>query len=467
MAEENKVVVEKKEVVKESTQTTNPRGRKGIVWTLALSLLSGLVFGLAFMLYSANNTANYYASSLESNYQKSYYDLVDKVNNMEVKLSKVVSSNDNVYSEKVLNEISKNCEDAQNNLNMLPINMAGVEESLKFINQLGGYCQTLANKLGKGGSLTPQEKLTLVQLHRSVKNMCNSFEGMNQSMANGYSIINQGLKVEGDYNDITLSLQSMKEKDVEYPTMIYDGPFADSQILKEVKGLKAQTEVSKDQARASLSKIFDVKETDIKFETEANSNFTTYDFSFKKDKISFYAQITKKGGFLLTVSSYNDTRAININREEASVLAKDFVEKVNLKNLEIVWSDVVGQDAYFNFAPVVDGVIIYPDLAKVKVDLASKQVIGFEATSYYTNHIDRTLGSFAISSAQAKQVISGDYAISTIKKALSPIDFNEVLTWEIKAIKEGSIYYFYVDAQSGQLVNILKVIYTQDGSKLM
>lgn len=170
---------------------------------------------------------------------------------------------------------------------------------------------------------------------------------------------------------------------------------------------------------------------------------------------------------MLTVSSYNDTRAININREEASVLAKDFVEKVNLKNLEIVWSDVVGQDAYFNFAPVVDGVIIYPDLAKVKVDLASKQVIGFEATSYYTNHIDRTLGSFAISSAQAKQVISGDYAISTIKKALSPIDFNEVLTWEIKAIKEGSIYYFYVDAQSGQLVNILKVIYTQDGSKLM
>jgi germination protein YpeB len=167
------------------------------------------------------------------------------------------------------------------------------------------------------------------------------------------------------------------------------------------------------------------------------------------------------------MASYNDSSAVTINREQAKQIAAQFVEKAGIKDMECVWSDVVAKDAYFNFAPVVNGVIIYPDLVKVKVDLAHGEVVGFEAKSYYTNHQDRSIGNFAISAEQARKQVKNGYVIKQNSKALAPIDFEEVLCWEFETLNNGNIYYFYVDAQTGQLVNVLRVIKTNDGSKLM
>jgi spore germination protein len=440
--------------------------RKNIFWTVTLSVLSGLVFGLSVMLYTQYNAASNYAASLEANYQKSYFDLNDKINNMEIKLSKVVSSTSPSYSAKMLNEISKNAEDAQSNLNLLPISMNGVEESLAFINKVGGYTGTLAKKLNKGEILTEQEVQTLEKLHQSVLKMKQSMQKMTEDMWNGYSILQNGLSFKGDHNQFTVSLQSLNAGDVEYPTMIYDGPFSDSQLKKQAKGL-TENYVSEEQALSNLSELMDIPKDSIKLAGDAKSYFETYDFSFEKSNMNFYAQMTKKGGKLLTMASYNDSSAVTINREQAKQIAAQFVEKAGIKDMECVWSDVVAKDAYFNFAPVVNGVIIYPDLVKVKVDLAHGEVVGFEAKSYYTNHQDRSIGNFAISAEQARKQVKNGYVIKQNSKALAPIDFEEVLCWEFETLNNGNIYYFYVDAQTGQLVNVLRVIKTNDGSKLM
>lgn len=440
--------------------------RKNLIWTMVLSILSGIIFGLSFLLYSSYSTANYYASSLETTYQKSYYDLVDKVNNMEVKLSKAISSTDTNYSAKILSEISKNAEDAQNNLNVLPVSINGVEESLTFINQVGGYTGTLAKHLQKGEALSENDSQTLEQLHASILKMKRSLTNMSENIWQGYSILDKSMSLEGDYNDFTVNLQSIKASDVEYPTMIYDGPFSDSQLKKEVRGLTGG-DVSEQDAANRVAELFEVEPNSIVFEGEAKANFETYDFSFDKKNISFYAQLTKKGGKLLTLASYNDKNLKSYTKEQAEVIAKDFVAKEDLQQAEVVWSDVVGKDAYFNFAPKQNGVIIYPDLIKVKVDLATGLVVGYEAKSYYTNNTQRNLKEFSANESSAQAQVKSGYSISTVKKVLAPIDFEEILCWEFKTVNNGSIFYFYVDSQTGQLVNILKVIYTTDGSKLM
>ncbi len=444
------------------------RKNKNIVWTLALSLLSGLVFGLAFLLYSSANTANDYAMSLEGAYQKSHYELSDKVNNIEVKLSKTLSSNDNVYNEKLFNEISKNCEDAQNNLNVFPADAGGTEEALKFINQLGGYCSTLAQKLSKGQSLSAEETETLNQLHQAILEMKNSLNRTTENISKGYTFVGDGLEIKGDYNDITLSIQGMKGQSVEYPTMIYDGPFSDTQIKQEIKGMINLNEESKETSLDKLVKLFGVEKDKVEDKGNATGgNFDTYNFAFEKEGIVYFAQYSVKGARLLTLSSHNDRPAVNITKDKALEIAKEFINEVEIENLDNVWSDIVGGDAYFNFAPVINDTIIYPDLVKVKIDLATGKVIGFEAKSYYTNNTERALPSFKISSQEAKAQVANGYAISTTKKALSPVDLEEILCWEFKAIRNGNVYYFYVDAQSGQLVNVLRVIHTTQGNKLM
>lgn len=449
----------------EKTKKTETK-RKNVVWVVALSVLSGLVFGLSVMLYTEHNASSNYAASLESNYQKSYYDLADKINNMEVKMSKVVSSSSPNYSAKMLAEISKNAEDAQSNLNLLPVSMNGVEESLTFINQVGGYTGTLSKKLNDGASLTAKDMETLEKLHASVLKMKQSMAKMTEEMWNGYSILDKGLSMKGDYNDFTVSLQSLSSGDVEYPTMIYDGPFSDSQLKKEAKGLTGNM-VSEQDGLATLAKLMDLPEGKITFSGDAKAYIETYDYSFEKSNISFFAQITKMGGKLLTLSSYNDSNAQTIDRGQAQTIAEEFVKKTGIENMQCVWSDVVAKDAYFNFAPVENGVIIYPDLVKVKVDLAHGEVVGYEANSYYTNHKERSLGTFAITAAQAKAQVKSGFTIKSQNKTLAPIDFAEILCWEFQTINQGNIYYFYVDAQSGQLVNVLRVIQTTDGSKLM
>lgn len=450
----------------EKVETKKHVSKATIIWTVALSILSGLIFGLSFLLYSSYSTLNNYSASLESTYQKSYYDLVDKVNNMEVKLSKVVSSSDKDYTTKMLSEISKNAEDAQNNLNVLPVTLNGVEESLKFINQVGGYTGTLSKRLQMGEELSSQDTKTLEQLHSAVLNMKNGMSQMSQNMWEGYSILKDGLSLNGDYNDLTVGLTKLKASDVDYPTMIYDGPFSDSQLKKEAKGLKGG-DVSSSESKKFVADLFGLSSDNLTDEGQAKSYIETNDFSFQKSNISYYAQVTVVGGKLLTLSSYNDTNQVNFSKPEALESAKEFLNKNGIENVECVWSDIVGKDAYFNFATVQDDVIIYPDLVKVKVDLGHGEVVGFEANSYYTNHTTRNIGTFDISISQARGQVKPSYTIKEEKKVLAPIDFEEILCYEFNTLHNGNVYYFYVDASSGQLVNVLRVIRTSDGNKLM
>lgn len=439
---------------------------KNLVWVLALSIMSGLILGLAFMLYTEYSAATNLATSLESTYQKSYYDLSDKINNMEIKLSKVVVSGDKDYSAKMLSEISKNAEDAQNNLNVLPVSLNGVKETLTFINQVGGYTGTLSKKLLAGKTLSESEIKSLEDLHSSLKTMKTSMNAMSEKMWSGYSILNDGLSLKGDYNDLTVNLREMKSADVDYPTMIYDGPFSDTQLKKEIKGLSGQ-DVSLDDAKKVVADLFSMTTSMINDEGTTKSNFETYNLSFKKSNISYYAQVTIKGGKLLTLSSCNDSNEVNFSKDEALKSATDFVKKSGINDMTCVWSDSVGKDAYFNFAPQMNGIIIYPDLVKLKVDLAHGEVVGYEANSYYTNHEDRQLGTFTSTLSSAKSQVKSGYAIKQTNKVLAPIDYEEVLCYEFNTLHNGDIYYFYIDATTGQLVNVLRVIRTSDGTKLM
>ncbi len=453
---ENKTIVEVKQ-----------KSNAGLI--IAFSILCGVVLALAVLLYSSYTNANYYASSLEGTYQKSYYDLVDDINNAEIKMSKVVSTDDDAYAAKLLQEISKNANDAQNNLNVLPVSINGIDESRTFVNQLSGYCETLSKKVAKGGKLTAKEKQTLKQLYSSIISMKQALNEMTNNMSEGYSILGNSLSLEKDYNDFTVQLQSIKSNDIEYPTMIYDGPFADSQIRKEVKKLAASKNVvNETKAKENLSKICGISVENINSEGEAKSNFETYNFSFKDLKgKDCYAQISKTEGRLITLAGNSDEGAKNVSMKEAQEIAKDFIKKTGVNDVQCVWSDDVGGNGYFNFAPVENGIILYPDLIKVKCDLADGDILGYEARSYYTNNVKRNLNGFAISKETALSKIQDGFTVKAVNKALCPIEYNEELCYEIECTKQDDTYYFYINAMTGSVDNILKVIKTNDGNKIM
>ena len=445
---------------------TSKSNKALIIVTIILSIAVvalGILYGIS--LSSLNN----FQTSLENVYQKNFYELVDEVNNAETKLNKVLASNSNTYRSKLLKEVSKNASEAQTRLNMLPYSINGLSDTISFVNQLSGYTETLAKNLDKGEKIDGKDQETLEKVYESVVNIKKSLNSMSKQMWEGYNITSSSLKLDGDYNSLTSDMSAMNGEDIEYPTMIYDGPFSDSQVNKEVKGLNF-SEVSMETAKNNLGKILtNISVDNLKFNGESSGHFQTYDFSYEDENgVYTFAQVTKKGGKLLTLSSQNIYKTKKLELENAEKIALDFAKKAGIESMKVVWSDVVGDDAFINLAPVIDGVIIYPDLVKVKVDLAKGDVLGFEASSYYMNHVNRKILPTRITESVAKAKIYSGLYVKDSRLALIPLEYGEeVLCYEFICSMNGNTYYVYINAVNGAEENILKVIQTDNGNLLM
>ena len=437
--------------------------------TIATIILSIAVITLGILYGISISSSIKYQTSLENVYQKNFYELVDEVNNAETKLNKILVSNSNEYRAKLLKEVSKNANEAQTRLNMLPYSINGLSDTITFVNKLSGYTETLAQNLDNGKSLSNDNVATLEKVYNSVVDIKKYLNTMSKQMWDGYSITDSSLKMDGDYNYLTRKLTAMNGADVEYPTMIYDGPFSDSQLNKEVKGLNF-TDVSMEVAKNNLGKILtDIPAEDLNFSGESNGHFQTYDFTYQNDEGKYiFAQMTKKGGKLLTLSCPNIYNNKKIELANAEKIATDFVNRNGINDVTVVWSDIVGDDAYINLAPKISGVIIYPDLIKVKVDLDKGDVLGYEASSYYMNHTERKILPARLSESSARQMVNSSLKIKECKLALIPLEYDrEVLCYEFTCNMEGSTYYVYINALNGIEENILKVVNTDNGNLLM
>ncbi len=435
---------------------------------VAITILSILLVAFIVLYSLSMSRQNQLKVDLENIYQRNFNELVDNVNNSDIKLSKVLASDYNSYAKKMLNEISKNTAEASTNLSALPVSINGIDDTIKFINQVSGYTQSLAEKLEEGEELSQTDIDTLQKLKGAFTELKNNVNELSKNIYSG-NIYDESNKLEGDYNKFTISLQSVKSGDVDYPTMIYDGPFSDSTVNKKIKNMNF-AKVSVNVAEDKIKDIFkNIPNKNVDYLGETNGKFETYDYKLTTNENNvIYVQVTKNGAKLLTMSCNDTNSNQNYTLKEAVATAINFTKSLGIENMQCVWSDIVSSDAYLNLAPVKDNIILYPDLIKVKVDLATGMVIGYEASSYYINHIERDLQSAKITAQDANNKVPSDYQISETRLVLAPLQYQkEVLCYEVICNKDNETYYIYINAISGEMENILKTIETDNGNLLL
>ncbi len=461
---------ENRDVLSVEKRQNKKRFSKGLVIGLSVAVgvlgLSTIGFATAYGCMQASSSD--YAVQLENVYQKNLYDLVESVNNTETKLSKILASNSNDYQKKTLMEVAQNSQLAENSISSLPISQNNLADSVKFINQMGGYTQTLADKIAQGSSLTESDLATLEKLHESVVEMKSQINRFVRKVQKEYSILQQSLNLSGDFNNFTVDFSKIKGEDVDYPTMIYDGPFSDAELDMTVKGLKGD-QLNKEECQREVEKTFK-NYADISYSGEINSRFETFTYHVTNtDNQKLFVQVSKIGGHVITVSGRgSESSEKNISKEDAEKIAIDFAKENGVENPEIVWQDQLGNKIYLNIAPSEEGIILYPDLVKVKIDMGSGSVIGYDATNYFLNHIPRALKKTAHSSGDFKSKLPKSYELKGERLVLAPLDYGkEVICFEYECEYNGSTYYFYLNAETGKEENVLKVINTDDGSKLM
>lgn len=443
--------------------------RKGTIIGLAIAtgILGASTLGLGVAYGVSMSQSNSYSLQLESIYKKNYYELVDNVNSADMKISKLLASDNLAYQGKMLTELSQTAKAMQSNVASLPINNDNIYQSVRFINQMSGYTQVLEKKIAEGGSLSEADKASLSNMHEALTEMKRQINHLSAEMGKGYSITEASARMSGNSDDFSANFVQLKAADADYPTMIYDGPFSDSVVNQEVKGLKGAT-ISKEEAYKKVDKMFK-NIANLKYDGETNGKFSTYNFSLMtSDDQDLYVQVTKIGGHILDVSGNVESGNKSIGFEQAKKIALDFAKENGVEDATVVWNEELDSQIYFNIAPKAGGIILYPDLVKVKVDMEKGNVVGYDAVSYFINHTDRNLTKASISADSARANIDDSFEIVNERLVLAPLEYaREVLCFEFECQRNGATYYIYINAATGVEENVLKVVETDDGSKLM
>lgn len=430
------------------------------------------VLGLAAFLTGMIIKNNKNENLLENSYEKSFFDMSDGMNDIETKLSKLVVSQSTTQRTLLANDIWRQTSMIESNLAQLPIDHYSVKNTSKFINQLGDYIYSLNRKLQNGGSYSEEDEKRLDTLYEQCSNLNLGIQNLSQKIISGYRIMNHldtdKMRKGANLNTVGSEFETINKTAIDYPEMIYDGPFSDALDKPDYKAIKDFKEISSEQGADFIYKKF-TDTSDVKYRGKAGGDLLTYEYNTTtKAGLSRYVQLTVKGGLPIMVSGVAQKNDAALSEDEAKYYAELWANKLIGTNMQGVWISVVGGAAYVNLAPVVNKITYYPDLIKVKISLADGELLGWEANTYLQNHIERTIAEPMITEEQAIQNLSKRLKPDSVRLALIPKEWGEeILAYEIYSVENEDMYIIYINAQTGDEENILKVINTADRGRML
>ena len=429
-----------------------------------MALFASAIVGLSVALYYSTeevNTHETYQRQMEAVYSRAYYDLLSGASDLGTNLRKLSISSTPTMQQSLLYDVWSAAELAENNLGVFDASDEGMLAAQKFVNQLGDYSHSLALKVADGGALTADDRAKLRKMGELADVYKDAINKVNDNLKNGSSFV-------GDSNVLgafSTAFNEFAEPSIEYPEMIYDGPFSDAMEKREPVALIGE-EITSEQAKTKfLAYMKDRDAKRVEYQGETSGEMPCYNFAFTLDGDKAFAQIGKRGGALVLMNATSDQQALPTAHVEAGetcqTAALDFAKKLGFDNMQVVWSCSCHGECVVNLAPVQDGAVLYPDLVKIKVREADNKVIGVDATHYAFNHRPRQIASPAISVETAKESLSIP-AVGEGRLALIPLrGKREVLTYEFECEQDGT-YFVYIDAMTGKEANILYVISDTD-----
>lgn len=452
------------------------QGRRCVMkkaFIITVSLLAVVVMVLGVYLFQTNTVLGNTSANLENLYQRSFYDLVNNVNNMEVGVSKLMITSDSASQQKLMSELKQQTSDAEDNLSLLPLEIETVAETTKFMNHLNGYCTSLITY--KDGKMEANDLKNMNKIHLGLKQIKEELNEVSKRIMAGARISDN--MVFGRGKRFSDNFTSLTADTIEFPSLIYDGPFSESTESKIVKGLPDNILSQEECEQKVVEALGEI--TELTPSGETNGVFETYDFVVKKDNLEYFVQVTKRGGFVLTISANvsgdgaESSSGITLDEEASSPkeytkVAEEFAKKLGLQNMQCVWSASSDEIAYVNLAPVEDDIILYPDLIKAKVYLNTMQVVGWEASSYAYNHHEREDMVAQLTKTEARKLVSSELNVDSQKLCVIPLDYvGETLAYEFAGTYDNYQYYLYIDAYTGDQVRVLRVVQTDQGNLIM
>lgn len=436
---------------------------------LLVTLLLLITGGVAIAKYRNGENLE---RQLNDVYTRSFLQLVDCVNDIDISLSKGIVSNSPTVLNDLSNEIYRKATFAQANLGELPISHIEIDNTAKFLSQVGDYTYSLAQKSLRGEIISTKEKDQMESLSKYATTLTQTLYSLQNELYSGnlnFNISkssNQALAKENKTLDIGSSLEEVEKDFEEYPALIYDGPFSDHINKMSSKLLENANDITKGHAQ-NIASDFLNKPKKITFRGEGNSNIKTYIFSATStSNDDAYIEITKKGGRVLYMLKNRNVAKRNINIKDAIKKGSEALKTHKFYSMKESYWEIKNNIATINYAYVQNDVVMYPDLVKVKIALDNGEVLGFECQGYIMAHQDeRNIDDIGITIDEARERVSENIKIETEGMAYIPKDNKtEVLCYEFKGKFNNKTYLVYINAKTGNEERILILVESGEGT---
>ena len=429
---------------------------------ILLSILTG------YYSYKLRQT---YQNTLNNEYNESFSEAVNLINNVENFLAKAMISKDSKIAAENLSQIWKEANLAMVYLSRIPFDSENQSQTIKFLNQVSDYSYSLSRKNINNKELTDEDFKNL----ETLTNYCMELQGtLNQLQEELYSGQVSWDNLNKESNSLNFAQEvdnitpftSIESNFSEYEGLIYDGAYSEHISSMEKKGLTGE-EITEEQAKEKIKNFFDDEIEGIKSNGYIeNANIPLYDFTVKlknyKEKYSI--EISKKGGWLVALENDRDVKEEKISLDEANQIGKKYLEKIGFKNMKETYYTKLGNIVTVNYAYEQDGVIIYPDLIKVKIALDNGQILGCETSGYLNAHHQRQIAQNKITIEQAKAKINDKLKIDSERIAIIPTKWQtEKTCYEFKGSVLGKQFLVYINVETGEEEDILVILETEGG----
>ena len=434
---------------------------------IIMAILLLLVFGLGYYAYYLNTESE---TDEENDYNYSFSELVNYVNNIENYLAKAMISKSTKHSAETLTKIWADSNLAIVYFENIPFVNDGTNKSIKFLNQVSDYSYTLAKKAIEGEELTDDDFENLKTLYNyctTLKDVLNELSAELNDGTISWEDLDEQTDLAFATDDVSV-FSNIESNFDDYEGLIYDGAYSDYIENDEKLGLTGD-EIDEETARAKVEEIF----ADVDIEEIANNGeidgdeIDCYNFTIRtSDNDTIDVSISKQGGWIVEVLSDKDVTEENISIDDAVNNGKSYLEKMGYTGMEETYYTNQENILTINYAYVQDDVVMYPDLIKVKIALDDGEILGMEATGYLNNHVTRDLAQNIISEEEASATLNSNLEILSVGMAVIPLEDEniEVYCYEFKGTVEGKEFLVYINAETGEEEEILVILETEGGT---
>ncbi|TDT62349.1 germination protein YpeB [Fonticella tunisiensis] len=419
-----------------------------------------------------------YRNVLQSQYERSLYNLVSDVEQIQVSMSKIPVSASQKQSLLMFADVWRQANAAQERLNSLPISNAALQDVSKYLSQVGDFCYALLKAANRGESLTQTEWNNFDKLKSYSQYLSTQIHALEQDVSQGRmdwgEIRTAGKEIfeKRLQNSVETKFEQIAESMQKYPTLIYDGPFSEN-VLNIKPRVLSEKEISLGKAKEIAANILgkDKVESISQYSDKKGERIPAYALSVKmkgRRDGEVNIDISKNGGHVVYMLDSRDVNEDKIGMKAAVERGRKFLESIGYRDMIPTFSLKYDSTALVNYVYVDGKHVVYPDQIKLKIALDNGDIVGIESQHYLIAHYDRDIPNPRITPEEARKNVSQKLNIRNVRLAVIPMEsLREVYCYEFYGDYDGEKYIVYINSQDGNEERILKIMDTPNGELTM